>query len=294
MARRALFLVNPRARQGRELQERVASDLREAGLDVVREELGDGRPVAELVQRHRDSLSAIVIGGGDGTLNAAAGALVEAGLPVGVVPLGTANDLARTLGLPTDPAEACRVIAAGHTKPIDLGVVNDRYFFNAASIGLSVEVSQKLTRSAKGRWGWLAYLGTAARVVRHARPFRTEIHAGNAVYAVRTVQVTVGNGRHYGGGLTVAEDATIDDGLLDLLSLEVDHWWQVVRLVPALRSGTLSGHARVRALRGTAFEVIPRHARPVSADGEVVTTTPARFSIRVKALAVYVPGAATR
>jgi len=234
-------------------------------------------------------LTDIVIGGGDGTLNAAAGVLVEAGLPVGVVPLGTANDLARTLGLPTDPAEACQVIAEGHTRRIDLGMVNGRHFFNAASIGLSVEVSRRLTRGAKGRWGWFAYLAAAARVLRHARQFRAEIRSDGEVHQVRTVQVTIGNGQYYGGGLRVAEDAAIDDGRLDLYALEVDRWWQIVRLVPALRSGNLAGHAGVRALRGTQFEVVPRHPRPVSADGEVVATTPARFSLLRQALAVYVP-----
>lgn len=289
MTRRALLLINPRARQGRELRDTVTRCLARAGLDIVVGLLEDGRTAKDLVERHRDGLTDIVIGGGDGTLNGAAGALVEAGLPVGVVPLGTANDLARTLGIPTDPAEACQVIAAGRIRRIDLGVVNGKHFFNAASIGLSVEVSRKLTRGAKGRWGWFAYLAAAAGVLRHARPFRAEIRGDGAVNQVRTVQVTIGNGRHYGGGLRVADDAAIDDGRLDLYTLEVDRWWQIVRLVPALRSGGLAGHAGARALKGTTFEVIPRHPRPVSADGEVVTTTPARFSLLRQALTVYVP-----
>jgi diacylglycerol kinase (ATP) len=289
MTRRALLLINPRARQGGELRDTVAACLGRAGLDIIVEQLGNERTPLEIVKRHRGAITDIVIGGGDGTLNAAAGALVEAGLPLGVVPLGTANDLARTLGLPTDPAEACRVIAAGHTKRIDLGVVNGKHFFNAASIGLSVEVARKLTRGAKGRWGWFAYLAAAAGVLRHARPFRAEIRGGGEVHQVRTVQITVGNGRHYGGGLTVADDAAIDDGQLDLYTLEVDRWWQLLRLLPALRSGSLSGYAGVRALKGTEFEVVPRHPRPVSADGEVVTTTPARFSLLRQALSVYVP-----
>jgi diacylglycerol kinase family enzyme len=103
------------------------------------------------------------------------------------------------------------------------------------------------------------------------------------------VQVTIGNGQYYGGGLRVAEDAAIDDGRLDLYTLEVDRWWQIIRLVPALRSGSLAVREGVRALKGTEFVVIPGHPRPVSADGEVVTTTPARFSLLRQALTVYVP-----
>jgi YegS/Rv2252/BmrU family lipid kinase len=245
--------------------------------------------IVDHLGRQSGDITEVVIGGGDGTLSAAAGALVEAGLPVGVVPLGTANDLARTLKLPTDPAEACRVIGLGHSKRIDLGVVNGKYFFNAASIGLSVEVSRKLTRGAKGRWGWFAYLAAAARVLRHARAFTAEVRAGGETHRARTVQITVGNGRHYGGGLTVAEDAAIDDGQLDLYCLEVDRWWQLLRLLPALRSGTLSGHDGVQSWRATEFEVATRHPRPVSADGEIITSSPARFSVLRSALTVFVP-----
>jgi YegS/Rv2252/BmrU family lipid kinase len=288
MNRRALLLVNRFARQGARLDE-VADCLRASGLDVVAEPLGEDASSAELIRRHRDAVSAVVIGGGDGTLNAAAVALVEAGLPLGVVPLGTANDLARTLGLPTDPAEACRVIAAGRTRTIDLGWVNGKHFFNAASVGLSVEVARRLTRESKGRWGVLAYLATAAGVLRYARPFRAEIRCGDAVHPVRTVQVTVGNGRHYGGGMTVAETAAIDDGRLDLYSLEVDRWWRLLRLLPALRRGSLSEWPGVRALSGSEFEVLTRRPRPVSADGEVVTSTPARFRVVRQALSVFVP-----
>ena len=97
MARRALLLINPRARQGSALRDTVAGSLAKAGLDIVVEPLGDGRTAIDLIERHRQEVTDIVIGGGDGTLNAAAGALVEAGLPVGILPLGTANDLALSL-----------------------------------------------------------------------------------------------------------------------------------------------------------------------------------------------------
>ena len=138
----------------------------------------------------------------------------------------------------------------GHTKRIDLGVVNGKHFFNAASIGLSVEVAQKLTRGAKGRWGWFAYLAAAAGVLRHARPFRAEIRGGGEVHQVRTVQITVGNGRHYGGGLTVADDAAIDDGRLDLYSLEVDRGGSCCAWCPRSAAAACPVTAGVRALEG--------------------------------------------
>src|SRR5205085_2639746 len=150
------------------------------------------------------------------------------------------NDLARTLGIPTDLAAACDVIAQGHTQAIDLGWVNGKHFFNAASLGLSVKITRRLKRGDKSRWGVLAYLFAAAQVLLRARPFAAEIRAGDQRWPVRTVQVAVGNGKHYGGGMTIAEDARIDDGTLRLYSLEVRRWWQLIPLLPALRAGTLA------------------------------------------------------
>jgi diacylglycerol kinase family enzyme len=109
----------------------------------------------DLIRRYSDRVDLIVIGGGDGTLNAAADGLVDIQLPLGILPLGTANDLARTLGLPKTLSGACGVIAQGRRQAIDLGWVNGKHFFNVASLGLSVKITQQLSkkRSALGRAG---------------------------------------------------------------------------------------------------------------------------------------------
>jgi diacylglycerol kinase (ATP) len=106
---------------------------------------------------------------------------------------------------------------------------------------------------------------------------------------VKSVQIAVGNGVYYGAGMTIAEDAAIDDQRLDLYSIEVRHWWQVVALLPALRRGNLQPQKLVRTLRGQAFDVITRRPRPVNTDGELTTHTPAHFRVIPAALAVFVP-----
>src|SRR5262249_28277282 len=123
-----------------------------------------------------------------------------------------------------------------------------------------------------------------------SRPFAAEIRAGDRSWTVHTIQVAVGNGRHYGGGLTVDESAQIDDGLLHLYSLEVDHWWRGVLLLPALWRGTLGGTRYARVLTGPEFEVRPaKRPRHVSTDGEIATRTPATFRVTPRALAVFAP-----
>ncbi len=288
-ARRALLLINRKARQAEQLLDEVAACLRATGVEVIEESSAQPRRLSDLIRRYRDRVHLVVIGGGDGTLNGAADGLVETQLPLGIIPLGTANDLARTLGLPAEPAAACAVIRDGHLRRIDVGRVNDKHFFNVASVGLSTAIAQRLTRQAKSRWGVLAYGLTALQALWQSRPFRAEIRTATERVRVRSVQIAVGNGRYYGGGMIIAADAAIDDCRLDLYSIEIRRWWQVLPLLPGLRRGELQPHRLVRTMRGQTFDVITHHPRPVNTDGELTTHTPARFRVVPAAMSVFVP-----
>lgn len=285
--RRALLLVNPKARRGGTSIDTVRKVLQEAGISLFEPSRKKNDNLADLISRHANEVDLVIVGGGDGTLNAAAPGLVYTGLPLGVLPLGTANDFARTLGLPLDPVEAAKVIAAGETKPIDLGEVNGHLFFNVASIGFSAELAGELTEHAKRRFGTLGYGIVAARLLMRSRVFSAFLDHDGTTEKIRTMQVSVGNGRHYGGGMTVEETATADDGWLDFYSLEVDHWWRLLRLLPSMRKGTHGQWDDVRAFRTTEVTVRTSRPRPVNTDGELTTWTPARFRIRPKAVLVY-------
>ncbi len=288
-ARRALLLVNRHARQGKTAAQQIGPTLRELGLELIEQPSPKPDRVGEVIRKHRGQVDLVIIAGGDGSLNAAADVLVETQLPLAVVPMGTANDLAHTLGLPLDVAGACRVIAEGELKAIDLGHVNGKHFFNVASLGLAVKITEKLSGEKKSRWGVLAYLLTAMKVVIGARPFVATIQHDQESLAVRTVQISVGNGRYYGGRLTVDEHATIDDGLLNLYSLEINHWWQIISLLPAMWRGTLRNSPRARTLTGREFRITTRRPRRVNTDGELTTHTPTTFKVVPKAIRVCVP-----
>jgi diacylglycerol kinase family enzyme len=107
------------------------------------------------------------------------------------------------------------------------------------------------------------------------------------------VQIVVGNGRYYGAALAVAHDATIDDARLDLYSLEVNHWWELLKLAPHLKRGTHVHRPEVEALRGTAFEIRTRRPMPIDLDGELGAETPAAFEVVPRALEVLVPAPGT-
>jgi diacylglycerol kinase (ATP) len=242
---------------------------------VVEHECEPGDRLADVIRaRAPEGFSAVVLGGGDGTLNAAAPALVETGLPMGILPLGTANDLARSLGIPPDAAAAAQIIAQGQLRHIDLGEVNGHLFFNVASIGFSADMAAELTEHAKKRWGTLGYGIVAARLLMRSRLFTCYVDHDDTTEEIRTMQVSVGNGRHYGGGMTVEETATADDGWLDLYSLEVDHWWRLLRLLPSLRKGTQGQWDDVRAFKTTEVTIRTKRPRPVNTDGELNTVTP--------------------
>jgi YegS/Rv2252/BmrU family lipid kinase len=282
------LLVNRNARRGKEQISETLDQLKSLGLELQEESTEDPEQLSEIIRRHRDQVDLVIIGGGDGTLNAAIEGLVDTQLPLGILPLGTANDLARTLGIPQNLSQACQVIATGEVRGIDLGWVNGKYFFNVASFGLSVQITKRLTKEAKRRWGVFAYLATSLQVIWQARPFHAEIRIGDQSVQVKTVQIAVGNGRYYGGGMAVAKDATIDDQNLDLYSLEIQSWWQILLVLPALWRGQQATWPGFRTLRSQEIEVHTRRPRSISTDGEITTQTPATFRVVPQALFVLV------
>ncbi len=289
MSHRALLLVNRHARHGHKQLSAAIDQLKTLDLELLEESTEDPRHLSELIHRYQHQVDLVIIGGGDGTLNAAVDALVETGLPLGILPLGTANDLARTLEIPNSLPKACEIIAKGQVRRIDLGWVNGKHFFNVASLGLSVQITKQLTKELKRRWGVFAYAITALQVILQIRPFRAEIRINGESIRVKTVQIAVGNGRYYGGGMAVVHDATIDDQRLDLYSLELPHWWQIVALLPAMRGGRHTTWRGVRTLYGQEIQVYTRKPRPINTDGEITTHTPAEFRVIPHALAVLVP-----
>jgi YegS/Rv2252/BmrU family lipid kinase len=287
--RRMLAVVNRHSRSGGVAAGGAIARLNAAGIDLTVTSPHAPTEVAPWIEDHAAEAEAVVVAGGDGSLNCVAPALLKTGLPLGILPTGTANDLARTLGIPTAIEEAADLIAAGHTQHIDLGEVNGHHFFNVASIGLSADLANSLSRETKRRFGRLGYALTALRVLMQARPFHAEIVSPEGTAQVKTLQIAIGNGRYYGGGMAVEESATIDDGHLDLYSLELDRVWKLLLMAKAFRDGRHGLWEEVRATKGLRFEIRTRRPRPINTDGELVTFTPARFSVLPKAITVFTP-----
>lgn len=294
MPRRALLIVNRKSRRGSASAadiDAAIGRLKEAGTRILSFRPDKTEDIPALIRLHANNVDCVIVGGGDGTLNAAAPALMETGLPLGVLPLGTANDLARTLKIPADVVQASEVISSGVLHRIDLGRVNGHCFFNVANIGLGVHVKHHLSPSLKQRWGVLSYAYSLFKAVQSFRPFHADIVCDQQRFRVRSIQIAVGNGRHYGGGMTIAEAASIDDHRFFLYSIEPLSLWEMLRFAPALRSGRFEERHPVDIAQGRHIEVRTRRAMDVTADGEAVARTPAVFDMMPGAVNVFVPAA---
>ncbi len=292
--RRALLIANRASRRGAELREAALRRLAEAGVAVREMEPAGRESLTKSIAAVAAEVDAILVLGGDGTLNAAAAGLMAAGLPLGVLPGGTANDFARTLGIAPDIDAAVDCILSGRTRSIDLGEVNGRPFFNVASFGLSVALAKALTKESKKRWGVFAYALAALRALATARPFHAEIQARDASGEVtrvraKTWQIAVGNGVYYGGGMAVRAGAAIDNGVLELYSLEMESLWKLAPMLFHFRTGQHGLWREVRTLRAVEIDITTRRGRSVNADGEIICKTPVRFRVLSDALRVYAP-----
>lgn len=287
---RGLLLCNPEARRGDDARARAAQAFAEFGVEILTVESSSAAQGRAAVTFHRDHIDFVAVAGGDGTVSNLLGAVVESHLPLGLVPLGTANDLARTLSIPTELEEACRVIAVGHTRSVDLGMANGKYFANAAGLGLQPEVARQVSATSK-RWiGPLAYVPAAVAAYRRSRPFRARVTVqGQEPRTLETIQLTVGNGRFFGGGLVVDEEATIDDSALHLVHVPPIGAMRLLSLVPRLYSGTTRIAEGTWVTDAEVIDIETNRRLPVTLDGEPATETPVHFAIARRVLDIFVP-----
>jgi len=287
--KQALLIVNPGSGAGEQNLDQGLACLRDHGIKVIREKPEGPEHVSGLMKRYRKQIDRVIIGGGDGSMNMALPGLMQHDLPLGVLPMGTANDLARTLGIPEDFHKACEIIATGEPRSVDIGEVNGFYFFNVAHVGLAVEVARRSEGQMKERLGAFAYPYAAWVAFKTRKTFSVTLHSGDESRSLRAVQVSVGNGRFYGGGIPIAEDATIDDGRLDLYAIPSGPGRRIMAMIPALRSGRSKDSQDIVTMQGETMEIHTRRPKTVSVDGEEMTKTPAKFRVLRGALKVFAP-----
>ena len=238
----------------------------------------------------RKGCEMVVAAGGDGTLNEVVNGLREdaSAVVLGLIPLGTGNDFARTLELPTQVDEAIALLLAGHTRAIDLvRVTSDevRYFVNVSAGGFSGLVDEKLTPEMKQTWGPLAYLRGAAAALPDLRAYRTTVSLDNTESLTLSLyDVVIANGRYVGSGTQIAPEASIDDGLLDIILIPEQSPAELAVLAARVALGNHLSSAAVVFRRAAKVTVNSRPGMRFNVDGELVGNEPARFEVLPRTL----------
>ena len=170
----------------------------------------------------KDGYSAIVVAGGDGTVNRVVNVMMKNNIktPLGVIPAGTSNDFARHLKMPQNFSECIDKLLTFNVQPVDVGKVNDKYFVNICSAGLFTNVSQKVDPNLKNSLGMLSYFITAVNQMVKFKPFEVKIETENDMYIEKVKVMLVFNGSSVGGIDAFCDNSSIQDGLLDMLIIK--------------------------------------------------------------------------
>jgi diacylglycerol kinase (ATP) len=282
---RTFFVVNPAAGGGKaqKVWARVRPQLDEFGpwACATTERPGHAAEVARTAAT--EGYQRVVAVGGDGTLSEVVHGLVGTVAVVGLVPGGSANDFARSVGLPSDPVLAAEVAMLGRTRPIDVGEIRiggrSRYFINVAGLGFDAEVLQTISPYPKGLGATVPYVLGILKMLWRYRPVPMELILDGNSFERKVLLAAVANGKRYGGGMLIAPDARDDDGVFDVCVAGDVCPIEVVQLLPKIYSGGHRNHPKVEFFRCRELQV--RAAAPVGCqvDGDLVGHLPARFLV---------------
>jgi YegS/Rv2252/BmrU family lipid kinase len=288
---RTVLVVNTRSRKGRRHCPRLPARLAAAGVPVQAT-----FPVDDPSRLHQVLTEALaldpdllVFGGGDGSLTAAAGRLAYHDTALGVLPLGTTNNLARSLGLPLDLPGAITTLADGKVADVDLARAGGDLFANMASIGLSVQVAQATPASLKRLLGRAAYTLTALRHLPAHRPFKATLTTDSTQRVLWTHQLNIANGAYH-TGRRITRDASVDDRLLVVYGLgDASRLHLTGQTLGQVLAGPRRWRADQRYLSTRELRVATDPPLPLDLDGEVCGTTPVGITLLPQALRVLVP-----
>ena len=287
---KALVILNTNARNGDGQMAGVQRALSDAGIEAMIVESESEQQAVKSLREYAGETDAIIVGGGDGTLNALLPEILKANRPVGVLPLGTANDFAASIDLPDDLDDAVRTIAAGHTRDVDVAYANGKPFLNSVNIGLGERIAAEHGGSSKSLFGISAYPLHWWTAWRNNEPFAATVTIDKQ-HPVRfkAEQVSVSNSESFGGGLQLDDDNTVDSGKLSVAGMRPRGFFSWINLTLKLARGRLreSDAAGTMPVDNVRIETQPR--RRYTADGDDAGRTPIDISVRKQSLPVFAP-----
>ncbi|HEX8641293.1 MAG TPA: diacylglycerol kinase family protein [Allosphingosinicella sp.] len=288
--REGVLIVNAQSRRGRELFREASAKLEMAGIRLVAAHaVRDPNQLIPTMQSAvRSGAPMVIVGGGDGSLSCTVDEVVDRDVVFALLPLGTANSFARTLGIPLDLDGAIDVIATGRRRRIDLGRIDGDYFANCAAMGLSPMIGEGVPHGLKRYFGRVGYLAWAVWCLVRFRPFRLTLKADGVEETIWATEVRIANGGHH-GGVELVESAEVDSGEIVVQAVIGRSRFALLRDWFAKYWKLTSRHATTREFHGRRVEIIARPRQRISIDGEVLARTPAVAEVAERAIEVVVP-----
>ena len=294
-----IFIVNPASGRGRSARaaRQSARILQGAGHSVeIRLTQRPGHAGQLAARAVQSGCRHLAVCGGDGTIAEVLPAARQGDIALGILPFGTANDLARALRIPRRVDAATDILLTGHTDRIDLGRANGRPFATVAAFGFDAEVNQMVARGRLGAAGSLGYVGAALWHLARFRPPRVRVSGDFGHLELEVVLVAVGNTRSYGGGMQITPEADPRDGELDVCIVRRVRRRTVAVVLPRLFTGGHVRHPAVRMERSRWIRIDCLDASPrvVYADGERLGQSPLYVDTMPRALRLILPASLPR
>jgi diacylglycerol kinase (ATP) len=250
---------------------------------------------SEAIESARDAVDrdydVVAAAGGDGTMGLVGRQLIGARTALGILPLGSVMNIPRMLGVPRDLDEAARILADGHVRSIDVGQVGDRIFYEAAYVGMHAAVSRELPMVDKGDYGAISRSIEAA-IDYEPSEMRIELD-GDRTIETEALLIAVANGPYMGPGLTIAPDASLDDGLFDVRVFANYTKAELSRYLASIAFGRRAHEGRSLTERASRVRITSLRPLPARADAQYLGTTPVVFEIRTRVLRAVAPDPTT-
>ncbi len=285
----AALIVNAKSRKGQKLFKRACAAMEGLPFPVDAHAVEDPNQLEATVHRALAKKPDLVIfGGGDGTVSGLVDLLVGKNVVLGVLPLGTANSFARTLGLPLDVEGAIEVIRTGKPKRIDLGMIDHDYFANCAAMGLSPQIAETVPHGLKKVLGRIGYLGWASWQFTRFKPFILTVDDGVEEKRMRVVEVRISNGPYHGGTWLV-DDASVNSGEIVVQAVTGRYKRTLVKNWAASFFKNDIRHQDTISFSGKSLRIDTKPSLPISIDGEVLAHTPITARVAAGVIEVMVP-----
>ncbi len=287
--RSAVLIVNARARRGRKWFQAAKRYLQEAGFRLSCYEIKDPARLPEVVAHAvKSGAKFVIVGGGDGTISSVVGYVARRDVVLGILPLGTGNSFARTIGLPLSLKGAVDNLINGKVVDVDLGIKNGDYFANLASIGFNAQVVHQTPDALKRLLGVFAYLFVGCRELLRSNLFTCELEIDGSRCQFDTRQVIIANGAFYGVS-RITPSASAEDRLLRVCVLDSKKRWGIVRLWLGLMKGEPAAFGSVRVFKSRRVVCHTNPPQVVDIDGELTAGTPLSIGVAPQALLVMAP-----